>query len=207
MIEKKTMGYADFAYPAYEAKVVTVIVDSETGKVELYRPDENESDWFTPSKSEHFYPTIEDATDALKKHKQEMFDKMGEVLDYIEAMNSWVYQIEDDDPLHFTEEDYLPSRNLSSRYRTSYWEKRFNEVSDINDYLLDIVRTGFINIKGNSFKVKDIKHIKWGKTKAEIILTDDRKIETGDNTEFSIIKMLVGRNNSHYTCTRLNDKD
>ena len=207
MIEKKTMGYADFAYPGYEAKVVTVIVDNETGKVELYRPDENESEWYTPNKNEHFYPTIEDATDALKKHKQEMFDKMGEVLNYIEVMNTWQEYMTDDDPLHFTEEDYLPSRNLSYRSRTPYWEKRFNEVSDINDYLLDIIRTGFINIKGDSFKVKDIKHIKWGEKKAEIILTDDRKIETGNNTEFDIVKFLVGKNNSHYTYTRLNDKD
>jgi hypothetical protein len=207
MIEKKTMGYADFAYPGYEAKVVTVIVDSETGKVELYRPEENESEWYTPNKNEHFYPTIEDATDALKKHQQEMFDKMGKVKDYIEVMNNWKDNMTDDDPLHFNEEDYLPSRNFSRRIKASYWESRFNEVSNINDYLLDIVRTGFINIKGDSFKVKDIKHIKWGEKKAEIILTDDRKIETGNNTEFDIVKFLVGKNNSHYTYTRLNDKD
>jgi hypothetical protein len=207
MIEKKTMGYADFAYPAYEAKVVTVIVDSETGKVELYRPEENESDWYTPNKNEHFYPTIEDATDALKKHKQEMFDKMGEVLNYIKVMNTWQEYMKVDDPLYFTEDDYLPSCNLSRRNNSSFWEKRFNDASNINDYLLDIVRTGFINIKGDSFKVKDIKHIKWGEKKAEIILTDDRKIETGNNTEFDIVKFLVGKNNSHYTYTRLNDKD
>ena len=207
MIEKKSMVYADFAYPGHEAKVVTVIVDSETGKVELYRPCEDESDWYTPNKNEHFYPTIEEATDALKKHKQEMFDKMGEVLDYIEAMNNWHEYITDDDPLHFTEEDYLPSRNISNRIRTPYWEKRFNEVTDINDYLLDIVRTGFINIKGDSFKVKDITHIKGVENKAEIILTDDRKIETGNYTEFNIIKLLIGKNNSRYTYTRLNDKD
>jgi hypothetical protein len=115
--------------------------------------------------------------------------------------------MKDDDPLHFTEEDYLPSCNLSRRNNSSFWEKRFNSVSDINDYLLDIVRTGFINIKGDSFKVKDIKHIKWGEKKAEIILTDDRKIETGNNTEFDIVKFLVGKNNSHYTYNRLNDKD
>lgn len=207
MIEKKTMGYADFAYPNYESKVVTVIVDSETGKVELYRLYEDGSEWYTPNKYDHFYPTIEDATDALKKHQQEMFDKMGKVKDYIEVMNNWKDNMTDDDPLHFNEEDYLPSRNFSRRIKASYWESRFNEVSNINDYLLDIVRTGFINIKGDSFKVKDIKYIKWGEKKAEIILTDDRKIETGNNTEFDIVKFLIGKNNSHYTYTRLNDKD
>lgn len=204
MIEKKSMGYADFAYPNYEAKVVTVIVDSETDKVELYRPNEDESDWYTPNKYDHFYPTIEDATDALKKHQQEMFDKMGEVLDYIEVMNNWRDNMTDDDPLHFNEEDYLPSRNFSRRIKASYWESRFNEVSNIKEYLLGIVRTGFININGDSFKVEDIKHIMWGKTKAEIILDDDRKIETGNRTEFNIIRELFGDNISNSTYNRLN---
>ena len=207
MIEKKSMAYADFAYLCFEARVVTVIVDSETGKVELYRPNEDESDWYTPTKYDHFYPTIEEATDALTKHRQEMFDKMGEIKSYIEVMNNWVYDVADDDPLHFTEEDYLPSRNVSIREKNSYWEKRYNSVCKENKYLLDIIRTGFISIKGDSFKVEDIKHIKWGKEKAEIILADDRTIKTGNNTEFNIIEYLFGENNSNFTYTRLNEED
>ena len=198
------MGYADFAYPSYKAKVVTVIVDGETGKVELYQLDENDGDWYTPNKNDHFYPTIEDATDALKKHKQEMFDKMGEVLDYINTMNNWLMDMTDDDPLHFTEEDYLPARNFRSK-RPSYKEKRCDALDKMNRYLLGIVRTGFINIKGDSFKVEDIKHIKWGEKKAEIILADDRKIETGNDTEFDIIAYLFGPNISEFYYTHLND--
>jgi hypothetical protein len=203
MIEKKTMGYVNFEYPGVEAKAVPVFVDSETGEVLLCNPYDEEDEWYKPSEKEHFYPTVDEANLAIKKLRQEMFNMMGQVKDYIEAMNSWVPYVDDDDPLHFTEEDYLPSRNSSSRSRTPYWEKRFNDVSNINDYLMCIVRTGFINIKGNSFKVEDVRHIIWGKNMAEVILTDDRAIETGSEADFSIIKLLFGKNNSKFTSRRL----
>lgn len=206
MIEKKTMGYVDFEYTCYEAKAVTVIVDSETGKVELYRPNEDEDEWYTPNENDHFYPTVEDAADALMKHKQEMFDKMGEVKNYLDAMDNWKsYGIAEDDPLHFTEKDYLPYCIQRKGTSESYWEERYKEVDKTNDYLLGIVRTGFINVKGDSFKVDDIKHIKWGEHKVEIILNDDRIIETGNKTEFNIIEYLFGKNISKFTYTRLND--
>jgi hypothetical protein len=73
----------------------------------------------------------------------------------------------------------------------------------MNDYLIDIIRTGFINIKGVSFKVEDVRHIIWGKNKAEVSLTDNRTVETGSEADFSIIKLLFGKNNSKFTSRRL----
>lgn len=197
MIEKKTMGYVDFEYPNYEAKAVSVVVNSETGNVEIYRPDEDCNEWYTPSKSEHFYPTVDEANAALKKYKQELYDKMGEVKNYLEAMCNWFDNQENDSPLHFEEGDYLPY--AYRRSTDGYWKEEHDKVDKVNDYLIGIVRTGFVNIKGSSFKVEDVKRIKWGKDKAEIILKDDRKTETGNDSEFTVIQYLFGGNYSGYT--------
>jgi hypothetical protein len=206
MIEKRTMGYVDFAYPNYDAKTVTVIIEVETGNVELYRPDEDDNSWYTPNETDHFYPTVEDAANALDKHKHELFDKMKEVKQYIEVMSEWRGCEAEGSPLFFKEEDYLPYQYLGINGNTSYYENRYNEVNKENDYLYGIIRTGFINIKGDSFKTDDVIHIKWGQYKAEIILTDGRRIETGNKVEFTIIKNLYGKNISEYTYPRLNDK-
>lgn len=199
------MGYVDFAYPNCEAKAVTVIIEPETGNVELYRPYENDNCWSTPSESEHFYQTVEDAATALDKHKQYLFGKMNEVKQYIEAMNEWVGCEDEGSPLFFKEEDYLPYSNQRTNSNSDYYQKRYYKISEENAYLYGILRTGFINIKGDSFKKDDVTHINWGKKKAEIILNDGRKMETGNNIEFNIIKKLFGDNVSGFTYTRLDD--
>lgn len=204
MIEKKTMGYVDFEYPQCEAKAVAVIIDSETGKVELYRPDENDNDWYATKELEHFYPTVDEANTALKKYRNDLLSRMGEVKQYVEIMNNWLVEQEGDNQ-KFEERDYLPSKNRRGS-RDSYYEKEYERVDKLNDYLIAIIRTGFINIKGESFKVEDVKHIKWGKYRAELILTDDRHIESGHLYEFDVIKYLFGSNFSQYTFPRLDEK-
>ena len=203
MIEKKTMGYADFEYPGVEAKAVPVFVDSETGEVLLCNPYDDDDEWHKPGKKDHFYPTVDEANLAIKQLRQELFNMMGEVKDHIITMNNWLGCEDEDSPLHFTEEDYLPHRNRVQTGRNSYYEKEYYRVDKMNNYLLDIIRTGFINIKGCSFKVEDVRHIKWGKNKAEIVLTDNRVALTDSETEFSIIKLLFGKNYSNFTYRRL----
>ena len=203
MIEKKTMGYVNFEYPGVDAKAVPVFVDSETGEVLLCNPYDDDDEWYKPSEKEHFYPTVDEANLAIKKLRQEMFNMMGQVRDYIEAMNNWLGGEDEDSPLHFTEEDYLPYRNRAQTTHSSYYEDEYRRVVKKNDYLIDIIRTGFVNIKGVSFKVEDVRHIIWGKNKAEVSLTDNRTVETGSEADFSIIKLLFGKNNSKFTSRRL----
>lgn len=203
MIEKKTMGYIDLEYPQYEAKPVTVIVNSETGKVELYHPDDD--DWYEPRDCDRFYPTVEEANAVLEKYKQELVAKAKEVKEYVETMNNWLHEQEEDSPLAFDEDDYLPPRNRQYD-DTSYYENKNKKLQRENKYLCDIIRTGFINIKGDSFKVDDVMHIKWGKEKAEIHLTGDRIVETVNDLEFETIEKIFGYNLSNYTYSRLNIK-
>lgn len=204
MIEKKTMGYVDFEYPQYEAVAATVIVDTETGKVETYNQGDDE--WYKPDEKDRFYPTLEEANAALMKHKQELYSKMSDVKKYVETMNNWRREQKDEDNLKFEEEDYLPYSNRKTNCDDSYYRKQLGAAEKENEYLYSIIRTGFINIKGDSFKVDDVEHIKWGELKAELSLTGGRKVETSNDVEFCVIKNLFGKNHSGYTYTRLNEK-
>lgn len=205
MIEKKTMGYVDFKHPNYEAEAVTAIVNSETNEVEIYQSDDTSNEWNTPNMEEHFFPTVGEATEALEKHKKEMLAKMPEVKSYLEAMHNWYNSIKEKDEIIFNEKDYLPYRYQPDY--DEYYKKRCNELDIENAYLLDIIRTGFINICGDTIKVEDVEQVKWGKNKAELCLKGGRKTKTCNDCEFSIIEKLFGSNHSSFTYTHLNDNE
>ena len=204
MIEKKTMGYVDFEYPNYAAVAVTAIVNTETNEVEIYQPDETSRDWYTPKKADHFYPTVGEATEALEKFKKEMIAKMPEVKSYLETMRNWFESTDEEDEIQFKEEEYLPYCYRSDD--DNYYKKRCKELDKENNYLLDIIRTGFINAGGDTVKVEDIEQIKWGTDKAELCLKGDRKARTCNPTELNIITKIFGHNFSGFTYTRLNEK-
>ena len=204
MIEKKTMGYIDLDYPTYPAVAVTAIVNTETNEVEIYQPDETSRDWYTPKKADHFYPTVGEATEALEKFKKEMIAKMPEVKSYLETMRNWFESTDEKDEIQFKEEEYLPYCYRPNN--DDYYKKRYNKLDEENDYLLDIIRTGFINVGGDTIKVEDIEQIKWGDEKAELCLKGDRKVRTCNYAEFNIITKIFGNNFSGFTYTRLNEK-
>ena len=204
MIEKKTMGYVDFEYPNCAATAVTAIVNTETNEVEIYKLDESDTDWHTPDKADHFYPTVGEATEALEKFKKEMIAKIPEVRSYLETMRNWFENTDEEDKIQFKEEEYLPY--CYRPYGNDYYRKRNKELDKENDYLLDIIRTGFINVGGDTIKVEDIEQIKWGTDKAELCLKGDRKARTCNPTELNIITKIFGHNFSGFTYTRLNEK-
>ena len=195
MIEKKTMGYVDFLYPNNEAKAVSVIFNSETGKVEIYRPCEDE-EWYEPNEHEHFYPTVDEAIVALEMHKKYLHDQMKRAKQYIKAMNNWLGEEKEDSPLYFTEDDYLPYDNRRTNSNVKYYrEECYREVKK-NKILCNIIRTGFININGETFKKEDVESIKWGKEKAAVILVNKHIVQTYDEAEFGVICLLFGDNYS-----------
>lgn len=202
MIEKKIMGYVDFRYPHIEAKAVPVIVNNETGKVELFREYEEETDWSEPSENEHFYPTVESANEALEQHKRDMYDRMEDVKNYVEAMNNWLDGKDNDDEYTFKEEAYLPPQNHRNT-RGDYWMKEYEREGKINKYLAEALHTAFVNISGDSFRMKDVDHVRWGKNTTEIILTTGRTIKTSSEVELEVVKILFGRNYSNIKYTDL----
>ncbi len=202
MIEKKIMGYVDFRYPHIEAKAVPVIVNNETDEVELFRQYEDDYEWCEPSEGEHFYPTVESANEALELHKRNLYGRMEEVKYYVEAMNNWLEGKEEDDEYPFKEEAYLPPQNHRNT-RDSYWMKEFEKKEKINKYLTEALHTAFVNINGNSFRMKDVDHVRWGKENTEIFLTTGRTIKTSSEVELEVVKILFGRNYSNVKYTNL----
>jgi predicted RNase H-like nuclease (RuvC/YqgF family) len=202
MIEKKIMGYVDFRYPHIEAKAVPVIVNNETGKVELFREYEEEPDWSEPSENEHFYPTVESANEALERHKRNLYDSMEEVRNYVRTMNNWLEGKEEDDEYTFEEEDYLPPQNRCNT-SDSYWNEKFEREAKLNKYLVEALHTAFVNISGDSFRMKDVDHVRWGEKNTEIILTTGRTIKTSSEVELEVVKILFGRNYSNIKYTDL----
>lgn len=207
MIEKKTMGYAEFDYPANEAKAVTVVMNSETGEVELYRPQEDENEWFTPSDGDHFYPTVDEAAAALDKHRHELIAKMEDVKAYVEVMNNWRYYVKKGDPFYFTDGDYLPYQNTREARDDAYYKREAKRSEKENDIMRGIFRKGFVNVRGNSFRLDDVQALKWGEKCVEIVLTNGKLVQTSTEAEFNVITYLFGSNTSDYTYTHLNKEE
>ena len=133
-----------------------------------------------------------------------MIAKMPEVKSYLETMRNWFEGTDVEDEIQFKEEEYLPYCYRPDN--DDYYKKRYKELDKENDYLLDIIRTGFINAGGDTVKVEDIEQIKWGTDKAELCLKGDRKARTCNPTELNIITKIFGHNFSGFTYTRLNEK-
>ena len=218
MIEKKTMGYADFNYPQYEAKVVTVMADTETGVVELYKPDEDESGWDTPNKHEHFYPTLEDAQQALDAHRKELREMMPKVAEWVSQIDNLRETLErkpddvDEDewreqhPEYFTRDNFLPY-DIAHTGDSRYYQRRANYLEKENKLLAQVAVLGTLTLRANTFRIEDVTNVRWGNERAEVLLKDNQTIETADRWEFKVVEYLFGSNIGAYTYTRLNKQE
>ena len=134
---------------------------------------------------------------------QELFEKANDILGF--RITDIMFEgTDEEDEIQFKEEEYLPYCYRPDN--DDYYKKRNKELDKENDYLLDIIRTGFINVGGDTVKVEDIEQIKWGTDKAELCLKGDRKARTCNPTELNIITKIFGYNFSGFTYPRLNEK-
>ena len=218
MIEKKTMGYADFGYPQYEAKVVTVMADTETGVVELYKPEEDDDAWQQPNDNEHFYPTLDEAQQALEAHRKELRELMPKVKEWVRQMDC-LREMQDrmpddvdeeewrkDHPDFFDKEDFVPY-NFAHSGESSYYQKYSARIEKEEKLLIQVIRYGMLTLKADTFRIEDVRQVRWGNERAEVLLTDDRTIETADKWEFNVVEYLFGGNIGGYTYTRLNKQE
>lgn len=205
MIEKRTMGYVDFGFPDIEAQAVTVIIDSETGKVDTYRIRD---EWCTPSETDHFYDTVEKAAEALDEYKHELIAKMKDIRKDLHALSEWEPDEDVNDPFHFNRRDYLPYSLWAGAYGDEdSWRNLYLEKKKENRYLRDIIRTGFMNVRGESFRREDVERIAWGMRKVELTLKGGRMVTTCNNTEFEVVCFLFGENSSEYCYKHLNEPE
>lgn len=218
MIEKKTMGYVDFGYPQYEAKTVTVMTETETGVVELFKPEEDSSEWQQPDENEHFYATLQEAQEALAARRKELRELMPRVKEWVEQMDNLRETVkekpgEDDDeyewrkehPEYFSKHDYLPYR-YAKRGDDDYYEGEFNRCRKERDMIVGLFRTGFLNIRGDQFRLSDVESVRWGNGCAEVVLKGGKAVKTVADFDYNVVGYLFGQNVSGFTYTRL-EKD
>lgn len=213
MLEKKTMGMADFGYPQYDAQSVAVIADAETGKVGMYL-DNDDDEWYKVKDCHHFYATQQEAQQALEEHRRELRRLMPKVKQWVIQMDNLLDIVpakedglSDDEmrqkhPDYFTNDDYLPHRYTSKNDDYDY--RRAGRLDKENTLLVQAATRGTLTVKGDTFRTDDVVQVRWGNELAELELTDHRTVETARDYEYNVVKYLFGGNPSGYTYARLN---
>jgi len=216
MLEKKTMGMADFNNPQYDAQSVAVIADAETGKVEMYLSNDDD-EWYKAEGRHHFYATQQEAQQALEEHRRELRRLMPQVKQWIDQMDHLLEAVPkkedglgDDEmrqkhPGYFTREDYLPYR-YARKNKDDYDYRRANRLDKENTLLVQAATLGTLTVMADTFRTDDVVQVRWGDERAELTLTDNRTVETACDYEYNVVKYLYGGNPSSYTYTRLNKK-
>ena len=64
-----------------------------------------------------------------------------------------------------------------------------------------------VTLKADTFRIEDVKQVRWGNERVEVLLTDGRTVETADRWEFNVVAQLFGGNIGSYTYTRLNKNE
>lgn len=216
MLEKKTMGMAYFDYPQYDAQSVAVIADAETGKVEMYLSNDDD-EWYKAKDRHHFYATQQEAQQALEEHRRELRRLMPQVKQWVEQMEELLRTVPEKEdglsgnemrkkhPDYFTREDYLP-HSYANKLDDDYDYRRANRLEKENTLLVQAATLGTLAVKGNTFRTEDVVQVRWGDERAELVLTDNRTVETDCDYEYNVVKHLYGGNPSGWTYTRLNRK-
>jgi len=212
MLEKKTMGMFDFDSPQFDAESVAVIADAETGKVETYFDNDGE-EWYPAKDRHHFYATQQEAQQALEDHRRELRRLMPQVKqwilqmeDLLEAVPEKEDGLSDDEmrqkhPDYFTREDFLPY-HYAHKYDDSNDCLRANRLDKENTLLIQAATRGTLTVKGDTFRTDDVMQVRWGNERAELVLTDNRTVETACDYEYNVVGHLYGGNASGYTYTQ-----
>jgi len=214
MIDREKRWYVDFDYPQFDAKEVSVIVDSKTLQVELYQ-EEEDMEWFEVTDKDHFYQTIEEAHNALTAHRKELYNLMPKVKKLVMQMNNMreiLSEIPNDEndirmwrnnhPEYFNASDFLPS-DFAENDDEGFYGKANRRLRKEKELLVNVIRSGFLNINAETFRVSDVETVRWGEHCAEIVLKNNHTIKTISDYDYNVICIVFGENTSQYTYTQL----
>ena len=208
MIEKRTMWYYNFEYPTDTPQSATVFLNSETNEVEVCDIGDD-TECYKPSDNYHFYNTEEEAFDAMDKRKRDIIDMMPTIKAYLNAINNFKQDDDEESFFRFEADDYLGdiSYKVKEYDRCSYSCKEYDIIEKLADLLTDFVRTGFINIKADSFRREDVERVMWGKKRAEVVLKGGKTIATCNQPEYLFIARVFGSNHSTYSYPHLDKNE
>ena len=206
MLEKRIMGYANFDKPSSNATDVIAIIDTTNNKVEMFsynEEDERDLEWLAPSETDRFFPTVKDAKTALDNYKRELLDKMPEMKRYLSAMYGLERPKDKNDPFYFDYKDFLPYPYLDY-HEDNYYKNAYDRLNEENELLIQAIRQHTLSIAADTFRIEDVRLIKWGKERAELTLANGHTVITTNEIELYVVKYLFGKNFTDITYTRLN---
>ena len=175
--------------PSHKIKEITAMYDTEKNEVVCYL-DIEEGGWYRNYDNERYFNTREQAESYRANRQNQLRAKFGEVKAFIKEM-----QDTDKEFFEHTDEDYMGKYapiSLKPYYKDYMRERKRSEI------YRDIITTGYINLNAESFRIKDVVHIKWYKNnKAAIFLGEAAaRVDTANEFEYSIIEELFGYNKS-----------
>lgn len=183
MIEQRTMFVVEATHNVEE---VLALYDTEKEEVISYRIG---SDWFGRFEDERYFATKQQADCYVAGRQAQLRARFPEVRAFIE-------EVQKTDKEVFPHEDEEYMGKFTPGKRTSWFLDYRKEQNKAQRYL-ELIKTGFLNISGFSFRLEDVDYIKWCKDEnATIFLKNENGIRTSDDLEYEIIDELFGGNRS-----------
>ena len=93
-----------------------------------------------------------------------------------------------------------------------YIQNRNARLENIVSRLSHALRSGYLNIDGETFRVEDVALIRWlssgkeNKNEVEITLSNGKVFNVKKETELEIVKYIYGENASGYVYINKNEK-
>ena len=207
MMDIKKMWMVTFDLNKYQ---VDVLYDKDSGKVTHYC-NNGENDFFSSCKGIRYFTLEEDADDYIRQRIQFLLEKDEEVINLIEEM----YMIDVDNETVGC--DFKTTKNLWKWCIDRSEEKiciqnRNARLENIVSRLSHALRSGYLNIDADTFRVEDVALIRWlssekeAKKEVEITLSNGKVLNIKNKTELEIIKYIYGENTSGYVYVSKNEK-
>ena len=192
-MKKQTMWLVDNRLYIYQ---VDVIMDGKKPAYYIYLP-QDEDDEDTDSETAHVwkdnltvFSSKKDAEKYADERRQKIFLQMAEVKKFVENIDSI-----DMGDYKFEEKDYL-----GFKANDNFYEKKCKSLGRLNTMYENYILRGTINIDAWTFKLADVKAVKWCKNKdgyfARVILNDDTEARTHTIEEYEFVQDLFGDNKS-----------
>ena len=189
---------------------VDVLYNKDSGKVTHYC-NNGENDFFNSCKENRFFELEKDADAYIRQRLEFLLGRDEEVMNLVGEM----YMIaSDNETIAY---DFKTIKNLwkwctDRSEEKIYIQNRNARLENIVSRLSHALRSGYLNIDGETFRVEDVALIRWlssgneNKNEVEITLSNGKVFNVKKETELEIVKYIYGENASGYVYINKNEK-
>ncbi len=178
---------------------VDVLYDKDSGNISNYC-DNEDNDFYDSYKGLCYYESEKEADDYIEERLNYLIEKDEEIMDLIEEMY-FIKKGNDDIKYNFKATTESWKWNLD-RSEEKALQRKIKRSEDVISRLSHALKSGYLNVGANIFRVEDVKLIKWmsrikdDKKEVEITLSNGNTINVTNETELDIIRYVYGENSS-----------